>query len=178
MGGVVRKGDCLIDNRFVVPYNRYLLLKYNAHINVEWCNQSRSIKYLFKYVNKGHDCITASFYDCRTDQAESQCVDEIKLYYDCRYLSPCEAAWRIFSFDIHFREPSVERLSFHLPDEHSVVYDDDVSIDQVMDKLSTHTSKFLAWMDANVKYPEARNLTYAQFPTKFVWKQSDRIWSP
>ncbi|KAF7812236.1 uncharacterized protein G2W53_033212 [Senna tora] len=34
-----------------------------------------------------------------------------------RYISPYEAIWRIFGFDINFREPSVECLPFHLPDE-------------------------------------------------------------
>jgi len=47
-----------LDNRWVVPHNVYLSIKYNAHINVEVFNNIHVIKYLFKYVYKGHDHAT------------------------------------------------------------------------------------------------------------------------
>ena len=45
-----------MDNSWVVPYNSYLLLKYNAPINVELCSTVKSVKYLYKYIYKGYDC--------------------------------------------------------------------------------------------------------------------------
>jgi hypothetical protein len=37
-------------------------------------------------------------------------------------------------------------------------------------------TKFTEWMEANKKYPAARELTYGDFPTKFVWHAQQKIW--
>lgn len=44
-----------VDNRYVVPYNSYLLLKFKCHINVEVCSTVKSVKYVYKYIHKGYD---------------------------------------------------------------------------------------------------------------------------
>jgi len=49
--------NVIVDNRWVVPYNPWLLLKYDCHINVEVCSNIKNIKYLYKYVYKGPDRI-------------------------------------------------------------------------------------------------------------------------
>ncbi|XP_072066853.1 uncharacterized protein [Arachis hypogaea] len=177
-GKTINKSGVDLDNRYVVPHNRFLLMRYGAHINVEWCNQSRSIKYLFKYVNKGHDRVTASFYKSAADKENMDDYDEVSMYYDCRYISPCEAAWRIFGYNIHYRDPSVVRLGFHLPDEQNLIFKDNEKLDDVIQEASVKESMFLGWFQANKIYSETRSLTYAEFPTHFVWKAKERVWLP
>ena len=58
------------------------------------------------------------------------------------------------------------------------IYNEDDPIDDVLNRSAVLRSKFLAWMEANCKYPEARGLTYAEFPTRFVWVQKTREWKP
>ncbi|PNY07550.1 helicase-like protein [Trifolium pratense] len=76
------------------------------------------------------------------------------------------------------REPSVERLTFHLEDEQPVIFHDDACIEDIVEKPYARCSKFIAWMEANKKYPHARQLTYNEFPTKFVWNKDARQWTP
>ena len=58
-GRTIKVRDVELDNRWVVPYNPWLLLKYAAHINVEACMSIKSVKYLYTY--KGHDCAQLEF---------------------------------------------------------------------------------------------------------------------
>jgi len=109
-----------LDNKSVVPYSPLLLMRYQAHVNTEYCNKSNSIKYLFKYVNKGLDRAIIEISSNSTESTDTPIVDKIKNYYNCRYLSLCEAVWRIFGFDIYHRWPPVQRLTFHLARQQSI----------------------------------------------------------
>ncbi len=79
---IIKKGNVIIDNRWIVLYNSYLSQKYNCYINIEICSSIRSIKYLYKYVYKDHDCVIVSI---RDEQ------DKIINYLNARYISAIES---------------------------------------------------------------------------------------
>ncbi|GKA75167.1 ATP-dependent DNA helicase PIF1-like protein, partial [Tanacetum coccineum] len=94
---------------------------YHAHINVEWCNRSKAIKYLNKRPDRATVVIQENVEN--GDQATLEKVvevDEIKNFLNCRYLVPCEAVWCMFSFDIHYFYTSVMKLNFHLPNQNPI----------------------------------------------------------
>jgi hypothetical protein len=94
MGHTILVHGIELDNHWVVPHNVYLSTKYDAHINVEVCNNIRAFKYLLKYVYKGHDHATVEISHQNDNATEKNVVeiDEIKKNLDCRYVSASEAA--------------------------------------------------------------------------------------
>jgi hypothetical protein len=110
-GRTVEKGGIHFTNRDIVPYNPYLSSKYDCHINVEIATGILAVKYLYKYVYKGHDRTCFSI-----EKDQDVPVDEIKRFQDARYISACEAMWRILDFPLHNHFPAVQRLEIHLPE--------------------------------------------------------------
>ena len=101
-----------------MPYNPYLLRMFNCHINVEVCSSIKAVKYLYKYIYKGHD--KASF---NIDQPDNDGnIDEIKRYIDARWVTPPEAMWRIYGFNLCGSSPSVLQLQLHLPNMQRVTF--------------------------------------------------------
>ncbi|KAH7663239.1 DNA helicase protein [Dioscorea alata] len=107
-----------LDNRFVVPHNVDLIIRYQAHINVEVCNNTRAIKYF---------------------------------------------CWRLFEFPLHYREPFVQRLLIHLPEEHNIYFSDKQSISGIISY-------------PNIEKTIGRSLFFADFPKKFTWYQKYKKW--
>ncbi|XP_021730838.1 uncharacterized protein LOC110697766 [Chenopodium quinoa] len=101
-----------MDNSWVIPYNPYLLAYFNCHLNVEVCSTIEAVKYLYKYVYKGHDKISFNIVQTK-DGVPMQ--DEIEQYQSGRWVSPCEAAWCLFGFYLYEMYPLVLPLPVHLP---------------------------------------------------------------
>lgn len=81
----------MLDNSYVVPYNRLLCLCFHAHINVEYCGWNILIKYLFKYISKDTDRIVAHIGKPTNDSSSSTNhlpikVDEIQRFIHARYI--------------------------------------------------------------------------------------------
>ena len=112
----VNGNDLGVDSSFVVPYNRTLYLRFQAHINMEIVHSDQAVKYLYKYITKGQDQVLLGF-------GEDTENDEINRYVNARYISATEALWRLYGFEIHRKHPSVEKLPCHLPDQQTVLFE-------------------------------------------------------
>ncbi|GFU59942.1 ATP-dependent DNA helicase [Trichonephila clavipes] len=159
-GGIVTqiKGNN-VDNRWVVPYNPVLSRTFNAHINVEFCNSVKSIKYICKYVNKGTDQATFSVED----------QDEVTRYESGRYISSSEAVWRILCFPIHERFPPVMHLSVHLENGQRVYFTEDNVIHKIINPQKT---TLMALFELCQVDNFAKTLLYCEVLAYYVWKNS------
>jgi len=158
----VHKMEEELDNRWVVPYNRYLSLKYDAHINVEVCTTVKCVKYIYKYIYKGYDACTLEIE-----------LDEIQKFVDARYVGSVEAAWRIFEFELHFQSVVIYRLNCHLQDMQMQVFARGNEAEAV---ATPRDSKLTAWFKLNERDVNARQYLYTEIPQHYTWNTSQRQW--
>lgn len=165
-----------VDNSWVVPYNKWLCLKYNAHINVEHCASIIAVKYLFKYVYKGADRSEATFRAYGPDgQPLAVPVNEIDNFTDGRYIGTCEAVWRLFHFSLHGESPSVVRLSIHLEHEQSVSFGETANLAAIV--AAPPKSTLMGWMEFNTLFPTAApDVLYVDFARTHSWNKQSKVW--
>ncbi|XP_071928923.1 uncharacterized protein [Coffea arabica] len=164
-----------LDNRWVIPYNPYLLSKFNCHINVEICSTIRAVKYIYKYIYKGHDKILYQL----TNTGPNEIVDEIKNFVCARWVSPPEAMWRIYAFDLNEVHPSVISLQLHLENKQSVTFDENQSLQNVISNPCSSQTMLTEFFSMNCydEYAKHLNCLYIEFPEYFTWNAQSKYWS-
>ena len=167
-GRTIKVMDVELDNRWVVPYNPWLLLKYAAHINVEACMSIKSVKYLYKYVYKGHDCVQLEF-------SEHLEHDEIHTFVDARYVSAPEAAWRLFEFPMHHQSHTIVRLAIHLPNEQKIYFREGQEV-QALHNACDRDTHLTAWFKLNESDESANGLLYTEIPKSYIFDINTRKW--
>ena len=155
-------------NGNVVPYNPYLLLKYDAHINVEACTSLHAVKYIYKYIYKGFDCADMVI---TTGQNQQLQYNEVSNYIDARYVSAPEAMWRLLEHKMHDRSHAVMRLPVHLPNQQRIFFQAGHE-QEALNAASTGTTKLEAWFRLNLNDENARSLLYSDIPYQYVFNRN------
>lgn len=182
----VRFEDILADNRFVIPYNKSLTLRYNCYINVESCQSDNVLKLMFKSICSGNTMTTMEFRTVAAEEAERR--RNIK----SRYVSGLEAVWRLLEKPMHVYSHSIYRLDIHLPGEQiddryktqsegwAADGDDDATSEgNTSNSASTAESRLTtltAWFELNKIDEKARKYRYAEIPRHYVFDRKLCVW--
>ncbi|XP_076068429.1 uncharacterized protein LOC143040872 [Oratosquilla oratoria] len=150
-----------VDNSWVVPYNPYLCLKYNAHINVECSNSIKCIAYVTKYVNKGCDKILY------TKHKEGELVNEVRNYLEARYINANEATWKIF--------PPITSLDLHLKNENEIYYRE-TDLEHKISEQANHDTQLSAFFKLCKTNEFAKTLYNPEVPSHFVYDKDKHTW--
>ncbi|GFU96246.1 helitron_like_N domain-containing protein [Trichonephila clavipes] len=97
--------------------------------------------------------------------------DEVTQYQLGRYISSNEAVWRILSFSIHERYPTVVHLAVHLENGQRVYFTSENLRARAMSPPPTTLTEFFTLCK---NYTFARTLLYSEVPTYFTWNTSTR----
>ncbi|ONM32547.1 hypothetical protein ZEAMMB73_Zm00001d041145 [Zea mays] len=138
------------------------------------CGSIKAIKYLFKYIYKGHDHASVVMRDA--SKADDD-VDEIKQYRDARWVTPPEALWRIYGFELSQISPPVMQLQLHLPNMHMVAFHERQMVERVVNRPGVDRSMLTAYFKANRLHEEARGILYNDFPEWYTWQSGKgKVW--
>jgi len=103
-------------------------------------------------------------------------INEIKQKLDCRYVSPVDAVWRIFEFEIMQCYLSVKLLQYHLLGQQYVIFNDRDRLHRAVEEGAQRVTTLIGWFIANIEDAKARRYTYATFPSYYVWNKGMRKW--
>jgi hypothetical protein len=130
-------------------------------MNVEACSSIKAVKYLFKYIYKGHDRASFSV-DPVVDN--NGVIDEIKKYNDARFVSPPESIYRLCAFLMYGVSPAVLQLQLHLEDMQPITFKEGDNLDDVVDRPSSSRTMLTKYFKMNDVDPYTRNFLYKEFP--------------
>ncbi|XP_021739870.1 uncharacterized protein LOC110706280 [Chenopodium quinoa] len=170
-GEQLKVRNAQLDNRWVVPYNPYLTALFYYHLNVEVCSTIKVVKYLYKYVYKGHDRVAFNIL-----AEDKNCNDEIAQFQSGRWVSPCEAAWRIFGFDLFEMHPPVLPLSVHIPDMNTVCVRPYERLDVGIASGVYGRTQLTEFFRMNAATDNGLGYSNVEFPEHYKWDASAKSW--
>jgi hypothetical protein len=67
-------------------------------------------------------------------------------------------------------------MRVHLPDENYITYNSEADMSRIVSQEFLRKTMLIEWFIANQRYPDARTLSYCDFPSKWRWNEITRTW--
>ena len=150
-----------VSDAYVVPYNRALLLRYDAHINVEVSGTVKIICYLKKYMTKLPDCSRTSIRTVLRNPGR-----ELTDWQKLRHTSVCEAALRLRDIDLNSSSIGCTQIFAHKPGDHAVRWWSKEDDRETPRAAASKSESFLLryfW-----RHKQLRHLTFEQYFSLYV----------
>ncbi|XP_054746013.1 uncharacterized protein LOC129250420 [Anastrepha obliqua] len=141
----LRGEEIEIDNRWIVPYSPILSKTYKAHINVEYCNSVKSIKYICKNIHKGSDMAVFG-------AVAENSNDETTQYQMGRY-------------------PTVLHFAVHLENGQRVYFTENIAAQRATQPPATTLTAFFNLCRSD---DFARTLLYSEAPKYYTWNHASK----
>lgn len=110
----------------------------------------------------------------RADRAARR--DEISYFQDSRSIGACEAAWRLFGFDMAENSPAVKPLAVHLENGQRVYFTDTGEAVRAAEGGPPETT-LTAWFRWNQAHGEEEHYPYYDMPWHCVWNNQRKMWT-
>ncbi|XP_029348115.1 uncharacterized protein LOC100572330, partial [Acyrthosiphon pisum] len=90
-------------------------------------------------------------------------------YVNSRYVSPPEAIWRLFSYNLHGKSHVVVRLPVHLEGRQNVYFAPGQEEERLQNQVVRHT-KLTQFFALNATNADARQYLYHDIPKHYTWQ--------
>ncbi|XP_065658172.1 uncharacterized protein LOC136082682 [Hydra vulgaris] len=128
----------------------------------------KAVKYLYKYICKGHDCANVLI----NEQVKH---NKVNTFLDCRYVNAPEALWRIFKYPISHMSHTTIRLKVHLS-ENQIVYFREGEEQVALDRAAQRDTHLTAWFKLNSENKGTHCYSYVDIPYHFVFNDKHCKW--
>lgn len=162
--------ETVINNSWIVLYSPLLSKIFDAHINIEFCNSVRAIKYICKYINKASD---QAIFIVQQENVNIDPRNEVQAFRAGRYVSSNEAAWRLLGLPLHERYPTVTHLAVHLENGQRVYFTEQNFQERMATPPRTTLTAFFELCQTD---NFAKTLLYAEVPRYYTWNASKKEW--
>jgi hypothetical protein len=114
----------------------------------------QAVKYIYKYVYKGSDCITL---------VVSAIDNKITYYIQGQYIGLTEAYWQLIEFLIYQEYSPIQQLAIYLEGQYTVYFADNLIVEQIAIKATASRLTLMAFFLYNTEHKESCQYLYQEF---------------